>query len=120
MFGTVDTPGFAVPINHKRDRWLEAEPDTRWLTLWEHCHMWRTHICMRMAHTVTVTISLRDRTTRTLQTSAKLVHLPLGSLRAVAHCIPQFLRHPGFKPRIRHKDAFISTEAWAKGAGNTC
>lgn len=77
-------------------------------------------MCVGMAHNVTVTIRLRDRTTQTPQTSAKLVHLPSGSLREVAHYIPHFLRHPGFKSQIRHKDAFKSTEAWAKGAGNTC
>lgn len=81
-------------------------------------HVVSTHVCGHGPH-CHGNYSPRDRTTRTPQTSAKLVHLPSGSLREVAHYIPHFLRHPGFKSQIRHKDAFKSAEAWAKGAGNT-
>lgn len=60
MIGTVETPGFADPTNHKRDRWLDAETHMKDDLVGILPQVVGTYL---HGHTtLTVTICLRDRT----------------------------------------------------------
>lgn len=127
MFGTVETPGFAVPTNHQRDMWLDAEPDTYRLTLWGHCHVWQAHICVDMAHSVTVTICLRDRTARTPWTLAKSAQLPRGSdSSGIQHAalpggswlqVPSWAHRPLMNMKAQAKEQEVHAQSQHQGCG---